>query len=126
MARQDNGENGEGGRWDVGAKDGAVYVERRSQEDDQIFSDRLEPGEARDLAALLNKYADKAESPDRDDSSDDDDDDSDDDDDDSDDDDDDSDDSDDDDDEDDADDDDDSDDDDSDDDDDGGDESNRS
>lgn len=61
MDRQDNGE---GGRWDVGAKGKAVYLERRGEDDQQVFSDRLEPEEARKLASLLNKFADKAASAD--------------------------------------------------------------
>jgi hypothetical protein len=51
----------EGGRWDVGAKGNAVYLERISDSDEQLFGDLLEPLEARALAALLNKYADKVE-----------------------------------------------------------------
>ncbi len=52
----------EGGRWDVGTKSNAVYVERRSEENERIFEDLLEPEEARELAALLVKKADKADS----------------------------------------------------------------
>ncbi|OBI96181.1 hypothetical protein, partial [Mycobacterium asiaticum] len=55
MARQ------EGGRWDVGVANDAVYVERISESDDKVFDDLLAPEEARALAGLLNKYADKAE-----------------------------------------------------------------
>jgi hypothetical protein len=51
----------EGGRWDVGAKGNAVYLERISDSDEQLFGDLLEPLEARALAALLNKYADKVD-----------------------------------------------------------------
>lgn len=61
MDRQDNGE---GGRWDVGSKGKAVYLERRNEDDEQLFRDRLEPEEARKLASLLNKFADKASSAD--------------------------------------------------------------
>ncbi|MDM3974909.1 hypothetical protein QRB36_12090 [Mycobacterium marseillense] len=49
----------EGGRWDVGIKDAAVYVERVSDSDDRVFEDSLTAQEARDLAGLLTKYADK-------------------------------------------------------------------
>ncbi|SPM32464.1 hypothetical protein K875_02732 [Mycobacterium rhizamassiliense] len=51
----------EGGRWDVGVEGGAVYVERISEDDKSLFEDSLEPEEARQLAGLLTKYADKAE-----------------------------------------------------------------
>ncbi|MBV8785578.1 MAG: hypothetical protein JOZ00_02700 [Mycobacterium sp.] len=51
----------EGGRWDVGAKDNAVYVSRISGDDEKVFEDLLSPAEARDLAGLLTKYADKSE-----------------------------------------------------------------
>ncbi len=50
----------EGGRWDVGTKDNAVYLERISDSDERLFDDLLEPEEARELAGLLTKYADKA------------------------------------------------------------------
>ncbi len=49
----------EGGRWDVGVENNAVYVERISESDEQLFDDALEPEEARQLAGLLTKYADK-------------------------------------------------------------------
>jgi hypothetical protein len=49
----------EGGRWDVGAKNNAVYLERISESDERLFDDSLAPEEARDLAGLLTKYADK-------------------------------------------------------------------
>lgn len=49
----------EGGRWDVAVKDAAVYVERVSDSDDRIFEDSLTAEEARRLAGLLTKYADK-------------------------------------------------------------------
>ena len=49
----------EGGRWDVGIENNAVYVERVSESDEQLFDDALEPEEARQLAGLLTKYADK-------------------------------------------------------------------
>ncbi len=40
-------------------KDGAVYVERVSDSDERLFEDSLAADEARDLAGLLTKYADK-------------------------------------------------------------------
>lgn len=49
-----------GGRWDVGTKDNAVYLARVSESDERLFDDVLAPDEARDLAGLLTKYADKA------------------------------------------------------------------
>ena len=51
----------EGGRWDVGTEGDAVYLERISESDEQLFEDSLSPEEARALAGLLTKYADKAE-----------------------------------------------------------------
>lgn len=48
-----------GGRWDVGIKAAAVYVERISDSDERLFEDSLAAEEARDLAGLLTKYADK-------------------------------------------------------------------
>jgi hypothetical protein len=51
----------EGGRWDVGVKSNVVYLERISESDERVFDDSLEPGEARELAGLLTKYADKAD-----------------------------------------------------------------
>jgi hypothetical protein len=53
MVRQD------GGRWDVGAKNNAVNLERISESDERLFDDSLAPEEARELAGLLTKYADK-------------------------------------------------------------------
>ena len=47
----------EGGRWDVGAKNNAVYLERRSEDDERLFETQLAPEEARELAALLTKSA---------------------------------------------------------------------
>ena len=59
----------EGGRWDVGIEDNAVYLERISESDEELFDDLLAPEEARQLAGLLTKYADKLdESDDSDDS----------------------------------------------------------
>jgi hypothetical protein len=49
----------EGGRWDVGAEGNAVYLERISEGDEELFADSLAPDEARQLAGLLTKYADK-------------------------------------------------------------------
>ena len=49
----------EGGRWDVSAKNNAVYLERISGSDERLFDDLLAPEEARGLAGLLTKYADK-------------------------------------------------------------------
>ena len=45
--------------WAVGMKDDAVYVERVSDSDERLFEDSLAADEARDLAGLLTKYADK-------------------------------------------------------------------
>ncbi len=59
----------EGGRWDVGTKGNAVYLERISESDERVFDDLLAAEEARELAGLLTKYADKSdESDDSDDS----------------------------------------------------------
>ena len=60
----------EGGRWDVGIKDNAIYLERRSEDNESLFEAQLEPEEARELARLLKKYSDKADSTDEDASSD--------------------------------------------------------
>jgi hypothetical protein len=49
----------EGGRWDVGTENNAVYLERISESDERLFDDLLAPEEARELAGLLTKYADK-------------------------------------------------------------------
>ena len=51
----------EGGRWDVGAKENSVYVSRVSGDDEKVIEDLLSPEEARKIAGLLTKYADKAE-----------------------------------------------------------------
>jgi hypothetical protein len=64
----------EGSRWDVGTKDNVITLERFSEDDERVSEDVLEVKEARDLAALLTKHADKIESSDKDDSNDDDDD----------------------------------------------------
>ena len=55
----------EGGRWDVGTKDDAVYLERISGSDERLFDDSLAPEEARELAGLLTKYADKLDESDK-------------------------------------------------------------
>ena len=60
----------EGGRWDVGTKNNAVYVERISESDERLFDDLLAPEEARELAGLLTKYADKSDDSDDSDDSD--------------------------------------------------------
>ena len=49
----------EGGRWEVGTKNNAVYLERISESDERLFDDSLAAAEARELAGLLTKYADK-------------------------------------------------------------------
>ena len=51
----------EGGRWDVGTQNNAVYLERISENDKRLFDDLLAPEEARELAELLTKYAAKLE-----------------------------------------------------------------
>jgi hypothetical protein len=51
----------EQGRWDVSVKSNAVCLERISDGDKQLFEDLLAPEEARELAGLLTKYADKAD-----------------------------------------------------------------
>ena len=61
----------EGGRWDVGTKNNAVYLERISESDERLFDDLLAPKEARELAGLLTKYADKSEESEESDKSDD-------------------------------------------------------
>ncbi|OBH12074.1 hypothetical protein [Mycobacterium sp. E1747] len=55
----------EGGRWDVGIKDDAVFVQRVSDADEQLFIDSLDSDEARKLADLLTKFADKLDNSDR-------------------------------------------------------------
>jgi hypothetical protein len=49
----------EGGQWNVAVKDDAVYLERVSEDNDRLFESLLEPEEARALAELLAKHADK-------------------------------------------------------------------
>ena len=51
--------NHEKGRWDVSIKSNAVCVERISDSDKRLFEDSLVPDEARELAGLLTKFADK-------------------------------------------------------------------
>ncbi|MCV7444424.1 hypothetical protein H7K33_19495 [Mycobacterium paraense] len=51
----------EEGRWDVSVKSNAVCVERISDSDKRVFEDLLAPREARALAGLLTKFADKVD-----------------------------------------------------------------
>ncbi len=51
----------EEGRWDVSVKSNAVCLERVSDSDNQLFEDLLAPDEARELAKLLTKFADKVD-----------------------------------------------------------------
>jgi hypothetical protein len=62
----------EGSRWDVGTKDNVITLERFDDDDKRVSEDVLEVKEARDLAALLTKHADKLDSSDDDESDDDD------------------------------------------------------
>jgi len=64
MARQ------EGSRWDVGTKDNAITLERFDDGDERVSEDVLQVDEARELAALLTKHADKLDASDEDDSTD--------------------------------------------------------
>jgi hypothetical protein len=57
-----------GSRWDVGTKDNVITLERFDDGDECISEDVLEVEEARELAALLTKHADKLASSDKDDS----------------------------------------------------------
>ena len=50
---------GEGGQWNVATKESAVYLERVSKDNERLFDDSLDPHEARQLARLLTKFADK-------------------------------------------------------------------
>lgn len=61
----------EGSRWDVGTKDDTITLERFDDSNDRVSEDVLEVDEARELAALLTKHADKLESSDKGDSKDD-------------------------------------------------------
>jgi hypothetical protein len=63
----------EGSRWDVGTKDNVITLERFDDSDERVSEDVLEVAEARELAALLTKHADKLDSSGEDDTSDDDD-----------------------------------------------------
>jgi hypothetical protein len=65
----------EGSRWDVGTKGNTITLERFDKGDERVSEDTLEVDEARELAALLTKFADKIDSSDKDDSHDKDDDD---------------------------------------------------
>jgi len=58
----------EGSRWDVGTKDNVITLERFGDDDERVSEDVLEVEEARELAALLTKHADKIASNDQDDS----------------------------------------------------------
>ena len=49
--------------WNIGTKDDAVYIERRSEADERVFEALVTPDEARELAALLVKHADKQDPP---------------------------------------------------------------
>jgi len=51
----------EGGQWDVGVKDNAVFVARVNDDGERVFEDQLAPEEARHLAELLRKYAGKVD-----------------------------------------------------------------
>jgi len=64
MARQ------EGSRWDVGTKDNVITLERFDDGDERVSEDVLQVDEARELAALLTKHADKLDASDEDDSTD--------------------------------------------------------
>jgi hypothetical protein len=65
MARQAEG------RWDVSIKSNAVCLERVADGDKRLFEDLLAPEEARALAELLTKFADKFDESDKSDRSDD-------------------------------------------------------
>ena len=65
----------EGGQWNVATKKDTVYLERVSEDNEQLFEDLLAPEEARELARLLTKHADsinESDASDKDDDSDDD------------------------------------------------------
>ncbi|GBG36724.1 hypothetical protein [Mycobacterium montefiorense] len=49
----------EGSRWDVSIKSNAICLERISADEDQVSEDSLAAEEARELAGLLTKFADK-------------------------------------------------------------------
>ena len=48
-----------GGQWNVAVKENEVYLERVSEDNERLFDDSLAPEEARQLARLLTKHADK-------------------------------------------------------------------
>jgi hypothetical protein len=48
-----------GGQWNVAVKENEVYLERVSEDNEQLFDDSLAPEEARELARLITKHADK-------------------------------------------------------------------
>ncbi|MFI5509402.1 hypothetical protein ACIA48_18200 [Mycobacterium sp. NPDC051804] len=52
-----------GGQWNVAVKENVVYLERVSEDNEQLFDDSLAPEEARQLARLLTKHADKISEP---------------------------------------------------------------
>ena len=54
----------EGSRWDVGTKDNVITLERFGDDDERVSEDVLQVDEARELAALLTKHADKLDSKD--------------------------------------------------------------
>lgn len=49
----------EGGQWNLATTEHAVYLERVSEDSEHLFDDSLAPEEARQLARLLTKHADK-------------------------------------------------------------------
>ncbi|MCV7426699.1 hypothetical protein [Mycobacterium montefiorense] len=49
----------EGSRWDVSIKSNAICLERISADEDQVSEDSLAAAEARELAGLLTKFANK-------------------------------------------------------------------
>src|SRR5262245_58407792 len=48
-----------GGQWNVAVKENEVYLERVSEDNERLFDDSLAPEEARQLARLITKHADK-------------------------------------------------------------------
>lgn len=49
----------QGGQWNVAVKENEVYLERVSEDNEPMFDDSLAPEEARQLARLITKHADK-------------------------------------------------------------------
>lgn len=49
----------EGGQWNVAVKENEVYLERVSEDNERLFDDSLAPEEARQLARLITRHADK-------------------------------------------------------------------